>query len=195
MVKYTRKQRGRGLLNMFSGKSKKQDAVQRELNSLEAQKQYALRHRQSRAANVLSKPGTVMYTNKERIEKEFAEKVKDIVSQIEQPEATVSALETVSAKLQSAIQSQAARETGAVVLTLPVGIAQLFLKAVRAFLAVLIFVFGLAPSMMGAESAVAEVTRLAAPNSKFNTTAAAYKAARKFTGANTNSNSVIVSDY
>jgi hypothetical protein len=182
MPKYTRRKRGGGLFDFFSGKSK-QNAIKQEISSLEAQRNAAVRKSKSRVANVLSKPGEVVYTNKNRIRQEFHQKIEDLMMQIEQPEQSKSALETLSSGLESALKSQRARETGAVVLTIPVGIAQLAVKALRIFLAIFAFFLGLTPAMFGAEGAISELVGLAAPNTRFNTTRAAYQRAREFTGA------------
>lgn len=182
MPKYTRRKRGGGLFDFFSGKSK-QNAIKQEISSLEAQRNAAVRKSKSRVANVLSKPGEVVYTNKNRIRKEFGEQIAELLSQIEQPEQTKSALESLSSSLENGLKSQRARETGAVVITIPVGLAQVAVKAIRIFLAILAFFIGIASEIIGAEGAISELVRMAAPNTSFNTTRAAYQSAREFTGA------------
>lgn len=180
MPRYTRK-RGGGLFDFFKPKA---STPQQQIANLELQKAAAKRKSQSRVANILSKPGEVVYTNKQRIDAEFGAKIKELMSQIEQPKETQAAVGSVTASIEAALKSQAARETGAVVIAIPVGLAQLFVKAARVFLAVMLFIFGFAPAgLLGSNALVTAVTAVA-PNLKFNTTKGAYNAARRFTGAN-----------
>jgi hypothetical protein len=190
MPNYTRRRRGGGLFDMFSGK--KNNRAQ-QIANLEAQKTAAMKKSKSRVANVLSAPGTVTYTNKARIAGEFDAKIKDLMSQIENPQQTASALNTVANSVENALKSQSARQGGAIVITIPVFAAQLFLKAARLFLAIMVFFFGLAPAMFGAESAVSELVRMVAPNMAFNTTKAAYSKAKQFTGVR--NNGTVVENY
>lgn len=182
MPKYTRKKRGGGVFDFLSGKSKNAN-VEQQVSSLEAQRNAAVRKSKSRVTNVLSRPGEVVYTNKNRIRKEFQEKIEALLSQIEQPEQSKSAIESLTSGIESALKGQRVRETGAVVLTIPVGVAQLAVKVLRVFLAIFLLFIGAAPAFMGADGAVAQLVSMTAPNNKFNTTRAAYQRAREFTGA------------
>lgn len=168
---YTRKAKRGGVFG-FGNKPKNTT-----ISNLKAKRNYNMKHSKSRVANVLGVPGQVRYTNKERIEGEY-QKVIEELKKLEQPEESVSALKTISEKVQKALESQEARETGAVVITIPVGVAQLFLKVARVMLAVLLFVFVDVLSMW-----TMPVSALVMPNMNFNTTTNAYNKARRFTGA------------
>lgn len=183
MPKYTtRKRRGGGIFDFLSVKPK-QAEIQQQVSSLQAQRNAAIKKSKSRVANVLSKPGEVVYTNKNRIRQEFHQKIEDLMMEIEQPEQSKYAMETLTYGIENALKSQRARETGAVVLTIPVGIAQLVVKVLRIFLAIFAFFIGMGSTFIGSEGAISELVGMAAPNSKFNTTRAAYQRAREFTGA------------
>ena len=182
MPKYTRRKRGGGLFDFLSGKPKQANIMQ-QVSSLEAQRNAAVKKSKSRVANILSKPGEFVYTNKNRIRQEFHQKIEDLMMQIKQPEQSKSALETLSTGIENALKSQRARETGAVVLTIPVGVAQLAVKVLRIFLAVFALFIGMGSAFLGSEGAVAALVGMAAPNAKFNTTRAAYQQARELTGA------------
>jgi len=83
MVNQTRKvRRGGGLFNRLRGAP---NARQTALSTADARRQQNLRGAKSRVANVLGKQGLaaasqgrVVYTNKERIEQEYQDKVKEI---------------------------------------------------------------------------------------------------------------------
>ncbi len=154
--------------------------------NLKSKRNYNLAHSKSKVANILSKPGQVIYTNKQAIDAKYQQALQQL-SQIEKPKDTVSALQILSSKIDSALQSQRARETGAVVITIPVGLAQLAAKAIRLFLSVLIVVFVDLPLGFLSGSPAVNVAAAVAPNRRFNTTAKAYQQARKFTGAVSNS--------
>lgn len=185
MPYYTRRRRGGGPLNWLRGKK---NTNQQQIASLETQARAAARKSQSRVANILAQPGEFKYTDKERIFYEY----QDLMDKIEKPQESVSAVATVIQSMETALKSPAARETGAVVITLPVFIVQLFIKAARVFLALMIFLFGIGPSLFGAENALAKAVYAAAPNVTFNTTEAAYKYARKVTGASQNNRGNVV---
>lgn len=177
MARYTRK-RGGGLFDMFSSKKN----TKQQIANLEAQKLAAMRKSKSRVANIFTKPGEVTYTNKQRIDAEFGEKIKELLSQIEKPQETKAAVSSVVSSVENALLSESARKTGAVVITIPVGLAQLFVKAARVFLAMMFLIFvGLPAGVLGSNSAVS-TAGLIAPNLQFNTTARAYNEAKKFTG-------------
>jgi hypothetical protein len=154
-------------------------------STLKAKRNYNMAHSKSRVANILSAPGQVRYTNKERIEETYQKAIAELKA-IEKPAETTSAIRMIAGNVEQALKSQEARETGAVVLTIPVGVAQLFLKAMRVFLAALLFIFVDIPSM-GSIPTSASVL----PNKGFNTTMNLYGKARKFTGANTASRNVM----
>lgn len=182
MPRYTRRRRGGGLLNMFKGKP---SATETAVANLEAQKNAAMRKSKSRVANVLSAPGTVVYTNKNRIAGEFDAKFKELMSQIENPQESASALKSVITSVETALKSQTARQTGAVVITIPVFVAQLFVKVGRVLLAIiaLFFVFfATRGELAGDSTAGSNLVGTIFPNTKFNTTARAYNAAKRFTG-------------
>lgn len=153
--------------------------VNTKASTLKAQRNYNLKHSKSRVANILSAPGKIQYTNKERIEANYQKAVEEL-KKIEQPAETANALRMIAGSVEDALKSQKAREAGAVVITIPVGVAQLFIKAARIFLAVLAFFFVDIPSM-GSIPTSAYVL----PNKNFTTTQTTYNAARRFTGANT----------
>jgi hypothetical protein len=182
MPKYTRRKRGGGLFDFLSRKPNQANIMQ-QVSSLEAQRNAAVKKSKSRVANFLSKPGEVVYTNKNRIRQEFHQKIENLMMQIQQPEQSKSALETLSSGLESALKSQSARETGAIVLTIPIGVAQLAVKVLRIFLAVFALFIGMGSAFFGSEGAVSELVGMAAPNTNFTTTRTAYNWARKKTGA------------
>lgn len=154
------------------------------VSTLQAKRNYNLAHSKSRVANILSKPGDVRYTNKEAIEARYQKAIEEL-KKVEHPHETVSAIRSVTERLASGISSQAARETGAVVLTIPVGVAQLLLKGLRLFLSVLILVFIDLPLGVMSGSPAVNLAAAVAPNTGFQTTQSAYGQARRFTGANT----------
>lgn len=178
-MSYTRKnRRGGGFFNFLRGTKATTPAVTPSLSNLKAKRNYNLAHSKSRMANILSKPGQVVYTNKQRIRDEY-EKAVDTLRKIEKPQETATALQQLAAQLKKAIQSPEAKETGAVVITLPVGVAQLAFKALLLFVSALVLVFWDIPTM-----GMIPLSAYIAPNAKFNTTRNAYREARKYTGAN-----------
>jgi hypothetical protein len=177
---YTRKnRRGGGLFNFFSGKPTANSAV----SNLKAKRNYNLAHSKSRVANVLATPGKFSYTNKQAIEERYQKAVNEL-KKLERPQETVSALQQLSGSLDRALSSSAARETGAVVITIPVGVAQLAFKALRLFISALILVFIDLPLGFMSGSMAVNLAAGVAPNRGFNTTRSAYAQARKLTGAN-----------
>lgn len=174
---YTRKnRRGGGLFNGLMGKSANAPMAP-TMSNLKAKRNYNLKHSKSRVANVLSAPGQIKYTNKERIEKEYQKAVEQL-RKLENPVETVSTMKKVIEKLNQGLQSEEARLTGAVTLTLPVGLAQVFIKALLVIVAALVFVFWDLPSM-GSIPLSAYIL----PNRSFNTTKSAFQAAKGVTGA------------
>jgi hypothetical protein len=176
---YTRKQkqRGAGFFDFFTSKTNNTS-----MTNLKSKRNYNVAHSKSRVSNVLASPGQFKYTNKEAIQARY-EKAFQQLQRVEKPKETFSALQTISASLDSAIQSQAARETGAVVITIPVGVAQLVLKALRLFISVLVIVFIDLPLGVMSGSPAVNVAAAVAPNTRFNTTANAYRRAKLLTGA------------
>jgi antitoxin component HigA of HigAB toxin-antitoxin module len=168
---YTRKAKRGGVFG-FGNKAKNTATT-----NLKAKRNYNMKHSKSRVANVLGVPGQVRYTNKERIEGEYQKAIEEL-KKLEQPAESASALKTISEKIKKALESQEARETGAIVITIPVGVAQLFLKVARVMLAAFVFLFVDLPSM-GTIPMSASVF----PNSNFQTTTNMYNDARRFTGA------------
>lgn len=139
------------------------------------------RKSQSKVANYLKTPGEFKYTNKERIEKEFRLAVEELKE--ENPEEVKQSVLTIQEQIIAGLKSQVSRETGAVIITLPVGIAQILVKALRVFLAFFALFVGFAATLFGSENAIARIVSAALPNTQFNTTSNAYRHARKFTGA------------
>lgn len=173
---YTRKNRkGGGIFNLLTGKSK--NATTPSVSNLQAKRNYNLKHSKSRVANVLSAPGQVKYTNKERIESEY-KKAIDELKKIEKPAETASALRSLASSLEAALKSNTAKTATAITITLPVGVAQLAYKAMLLFIAALAFVFIDLPSMGSIP-----VSAYIVPNKGFNTTQSAYESAKRFTGA------------
>lgn len=170
----TRKHRG--------GSFWKPNASAKAASNLKARRNYNLAHSKSRVANVLRTPGTLQYTNKQAIEQRYQEALT-LLKSVEKPQETTSALQQLSASIDQALQSQTARETGAVVITVPVGVAQLVLKALRLFLSVLIVIFVDLPLGFMSGSMAVNLAAAVAPNTTFNTTASVYQKARQFTGA------------
>ena len=171
----TRKQRG--------GAFWKTNSTAKALSNLKAKRNYNLAHSRSRVANVLGTPGTFQYTNKQAIQDRYQQAVA-LLKSVEQPKETASALQQLTSSIDRALSNQIAKETGAIVITVPVGVAQLALKALRLFLSVLIVVFIDLPLGFMSGSPAINLAASVAPNTKFNTTASMYQKARQFTGAN-----------
>jgi hypothetical protein len=147
------------------------------MSNLKAKRNYNIKHSKSKVANFLTQPGTVKYTNKERIEAGYQKAISEL-KKIEQPQETVSALKTVATQIKEAAESDKAKQIGSIVITIPVGIAQLVWKAMWVFIAALAFIFIDMPSMGSVP-----VSAYAMPNSNFNTTRRAYNKAKNLTGA------------
>jgi len=163
------------MFNLLVGKPKTPSGPTE--SNLKAKRNYNLAHSKSKVANILRKPGEVSYTNKERIESEYQKAIAEL-KKIEKPKETASALKTLAIKLKEAAESDAARQAGAVTITIPVGVAQLAWKGMWAFLAAIAFLFFDIPSM-GSIPASASLV----PNRNFNTTQKAYEWAKQKTGA------------
>jgi len=177
---YTRKnRRGGGLFNRLMGKSANTPMAP-TLNSLKAKRNYNLKHSKSRVANVLSTPGQVRHTNKERIEAEY-QKAVDQLRKLENPVETASTMKTIVESIKDKLQSDEARLTGAITLTIPVGVAQVFIKGLLVFIAALVLVFWDIPTMGSIP-----LSPYVMPNRSFNTTRSAFQAAKGVTGVNRN---------
>ena len=173
----TRKHRKGGALFSFGSKQQSNP-----MSNLKAKRNYNLAHSKSRVANILSTPGQFKYTNKATIQARYEKAIQEL-QKIEKPQETVSALQSISVSLDSALHSQQARETGAVVITIPVGVAQLILKAIRLFISALVVIFVDLPLGFMSGSMAINLAASVAPNTRFNTTANVYERARGFTGA------------
>ena len=160
------------------------NSKQTSTNTLKAKRNYNLKHSKSRVANVLGTPGQIRYTNKERIESEYQKAISEL-RKLDKPVESASALRTVTEKVKTALESQEAREAGAVVITIPIGVAQLFLKVARVMLSAFVFLFWDIPTMGSVP-----LSPYVLPNKNFNTTKNVYNTMRKFTGANTRKNVV-----
>ena len=174
----SRKQRAGGFFDFLSSGTSANTAA---LN-LKAKRNYDLAHSKSRVANVLAKPGQVTYTNKAAIQERYEKAIQQLQS-LEKPKETFTALQRLSNSLNTAIESDAAREAGAVVITIPFGVAQLAAKAIRVFLSIMIVIFIDLPLGFLSGSPAVNVAASVAPNTRFNSTQAVYQKARNFTGA------------
>lgn len=143
----------------------------------------------SRVANYLGAPGNFTYTNKNRIQGELADRISQIEEEFGVSHAEimsgVEAAQTTSPKdvmstisqLKSQLESQLTGSTAAAVtLTIPVGVAQLAVKAFRIMLAIAIFVFATIPAgLMGVNTTTTTLAMSAAlPNTNFSTTAKSF---------------------
>jgi hypothetical protein len=172
----TRKnKRGGGFFDLFSGSNP--SATNTAMSNLKGKRNYNMKHSKSKVANFLAQPGAIKYTNKERIEESYQKAIGEL-KKIEQPKETASALKTIALKLKEASESDEARKTGAVVITIPVGIAQLAWKAMWMFLAAMAFLFVDMPSMGSIP-----VSAYLMPNRNFNTTRRAFNKAKNITGS------------
>jgi hypothetical protein len=177
---YTRKNRRGG--GLFNGLMKKAENTPKAptMSNLKAKRNYNLKHSKSRVANVLSTPGQVRHTNKERIEAEY-QKAVDKLRKLENPVETASTMKTIVDSIKDKLQSDEARLTGAITLTIPVGIAQVLIKGLLVFIAALVFIFWDIPSM-----GTIPLSAYILPNRSFNTTRSAFQAAKGVTGVNMN---------
>lgn len=147
-------------------------------NTLKVKRNYNLAHSKSRVSNVLGKPGSFAYTDKEQINTAYKRAI-DKLKELENPKETMNTFESFVGKVEALLHSKEAKETGAIVLTLPVGLAQGLTKGIRFFLSALLF-FAVDIPSMGSLPTSAYVL----PDQYFNTTHRAYSKMRKFTGAN-----------
>lgn len=178
-MKTRKNKRGGGMFDIFSSKP---TTPSQTVSTLEAQRNANLRKSKSRVANVLAKPGEFKYTNKEAIRAKYDQAIEEL-KKLEKPQESVSALKQLSESLDKAMKSQTARETGAVIITMPVGVAQLVVKALRLFLAALVLIFSNIISGLMSGSFDVDLAAGVAPNAGFNTTKQLYNKARKLTGA------------
>ena len=147
-------------------------------NTLKAKRNYNLSHSKSRVSNVLGKPGSFAYTDKERISINY-KKAIDTLKEIEDPKETIRTFQSVVTNMETLLKSEKAREDGAIVLTIPFGVAQALTKGIRVFLSALLFFVVDIPSM-GSIPTSAYVF----PDGYFDTTHKFYSKMRKLTGAN-----------
>ena len=155
------------------------------VSNAEAKAAYNMAHSKSRVANILSQPGKVVYTNKARIQSELKAKMKTIAAELgiteeELGEASRSAQEINPKDAISSVKSftkdlkqkikEAAPTGGAVVLTIPVGAAQLLYKAFWVFIAIIAFFWALVENSDPVLAAHAALT-----NADFSTTSNTYK--------------------
>ena len=145
---------------------------------------YKMAHSKSRVANVLSKPGSVVYTNKERIEKEYHDKLKRIstsfgVSMDEiqkgmEASKEISQKEAVSIlkKLEDSIDEAIRKNPKAAVVTvaISIGTAQAVFKALRVMIAAFVFLIALPASIANMFDGLPYLMKEILPNSSFNTT-------------------------
>jgi len=144
---------------------------------------YNLAHSKSRVANVLSQPGTVRYTNKERIQSEIDEKIDDIKEEYGltdedlvkvtdwaatiKPKEAVNSMKTLSNQIRDAVNS-AAPTAAAVTITIPIALAQLAWKVLRIFIAIWLFLLAIPGSMLGMANVSGPVAAVL-PNANFQT--------------------------
>lgn len=145
---------------------------------------YQMAHSKSRVANVLSKPGQVLRTNKERIEKEYQANLERISSSfgvsMEELSRGLEATKSVSQKetvstlhtLENAIEEAIAKNPKAAVVTvtLTIGVAQLAFKALRIMIAMFIFMMALPLVITNMFDGLPYLLKELIPNSSFNTT-------------------------
>lgn len=179
MYKTRKNHRGGSRFRLFSETKVPQTT---SLSMLKAKRNYNIAHSKSRVGNYLSRPGQVNYKEKAAIQANYQEAIAKLQS-IEKPKESVGALRLLSDSLQAGLGSARAKETGAVVITIPVGIAQLAIKVIRILLSVLVVIFIDLPLGVMAGSPAIDVAVAVAPNSTFNTTQSIYQKAREFTGA------------
>ena len=185
----SRKQRG-GIFG-FGGPSKPR---QYALEALEAESKgdYNMAHSKSRVANLgLSMAnknngtfGELRYTNKERIQEELDQKIFEIaaafdISQQELMDGVTASSTTNPAAVTSTIKDLKIRieqqlaasgpTAAAITLTIPIGLAQLILKAFRVCLAFVVFCVALMSSGLMTTNVSRSVSSVL-PNAKFNTT-------------------------
>ena len=149
-----------------------------------ATRNYQMAHSKSRVANVLSKPGQVVYTNKERIEKEYQNNLERIASSFGvsmeeisrglEASKSISQKETVGTlhKLENAIEEAIAKNPKAAVVTvtLTIGLAQLAFKVLRIMVAMFIFIMALPLAISNMFDGLPYLMKELMPNASFNTT-------------------------
>ena len=154
-----------------------------------AKRNYEMRHRKSRVANVLGTPGEFKYTNKERIEKEFQMRIERVAESFGVPleevkegmrdtktvsqKDSVNAMRTLEQRIDEAIKSN---PTAAVVtITLSVGLAQLAVKALRIMVAFFVFWLALPLAIFQLFDGLPYLMKELLPNTQFNTTRSWYE--------------------
>lgn len=158
--------------------------VRTAASTAKATRNYQMAHSKSRVANVLSKPGSVVYTNKERIEREYQDKVRRISESFGVPldevrggleaaktmtqKETVSTLRTLENALEDAIVKNP--KAAVVTVTLTVGVAQLAFKALRVMIAMFVFVMALPFAITNMFDGLPYLLKEMLPDTSFNTT-------------------------
>lgn len=183
-----RNRRGGGFFNSVMGSSapapSKQQMAASAIGSVKAKGAYNLAHSKSKVANILSNPGTVRYTNKERIQSEIDEKIAKIeaeygVTQSElarvadwadnvTPKSAVGSLKNLANQIESAIKS-AGPTAAAVTLTIPIGLAQTAWKAMWIFISFWIVILSIPGNILGMANVSGLVTSTL-PNANYTTT-------------------------
>ena len=187
----TRKAKRRGG-SWFSGSTPSSTAAT-AISNAKAKAAYNMAHSKSRVANILRKPGQVVYTNKERIQSELKDKIRSIASQygLSEEDLEEAAKSTEGIGVKDAVDSlktfakmlkektrEAAPTGGAVVLTIPLAAAQLFYKAMWVFIAFFLFWISIGGILMGADTS--GLVTAALPNAGFNTTQSGFRYIRNY---------------
>lgn len=189
MTYHTRKAKRKGG-SWFSGSKPNASSL---VSNAKAKAAYNMAHSKSRVANIFTKPGNVVYTNKERIQSELKEKIQSITEQygLTEEDLQEAAKSTESIGVKDALDSmktfatmlkektrEAAPTGGAVVLTIPLAAAQLFYKAMWVFIAFFVFWISIGGILMGADTS--GLVAAALPNTKFNTTKSGFSYIRNY---------------
>lgn len=149
-----------------------------------ASRNYQMAHSKSRVANVLSEPGSVSYTNKERIEREYKNNLERISASfgvsmeelsrgleaskdISQKEA-ISTLKSLEDSIDEAIRRNPKAAT--ITIAISVGSAQLIFKSMRVMIAAFVFMLALPFSITHMFDGLPYLMKEILPNSNFNTT-------------------------
>lgn len=158
--------------------------VKTAVTTARSARNYQMAHSKSRVANVLSKPGQVVYTNKERIEKEYQNNLERISSsfgvsmeelsrgleaskEISQKEA-VSTLKKLEDSIEEAIRKNPKAAT--VTIAISIGTAQLAFKAMRVMIAAFVFMLALPFSISNMFDGLPHLMNEILPDTSFNTT-------------------------
>lgn len=149
-----------------------------------ANRNYEMRHAKSRVANVLGTPGEFKYTNKERIEREYQDRLQKIsvslgvplsevkegmneVKDVSQKE-TVGVMRSLGDTIDQAIKRNPTATV--VTVTLSVGLAQLAVKVMRVMVAFFVFWLALPAVLFNLFEGLPYMLKEILPNTQFNTT-------------------------